>query len=354
MGEAERTEKIKRKLHNYIIGGNQAIVKFVAEIIGVSNFKYIKLLEKKYLKTDKIEIKDLNFYNEEEVQKTVKDIAYNYFQIENIDKYFISNSLPFGNELSPSHWDSDNNILAKKMIMFSKLESNEKEKLLKLVKNYKYEGNFSEIIYYNFNDNEYIKTNLFYFISEIKRQEIDIEFRLKLLSETMKKLNLSIIKNNEVINSRAYNYKKNISKTINKTLFFIKQKIELELEFYIKTINSSSFLGYTDEVEPREFLIGRLVENKTGIEKFLKLENKLIANNYLSKEKNRWYGKAKDFIEFYQLCENSNIFNPIYKSNSKGVKYLRKLYRFDEGQSIDKKSKREKYNATSKITYHSF
>ena len=239
-------------------------------------------------------------------------------------------------------------------MQYSKFEDDKKETLLKLVNDFKIETYFTQLMFDFFNDDADVNYKLSNFIREIKKQEIDIQFRLKILSDILKKINLSIIKNNEVINSRAYKYKKDISKKINGTIIFIKSQIEQELEFYIKTINSNDFLGFIDEIEPREFLIGKLIENKLCFDKFNKLEKKLISIDLLSNEYNRWLGTAKGFIEFYQLCEEAKIFKSIYTSNSRGVKILRKMYKFQEGKSIDKPCKRKNYNYCSKITYYSF
>lgn len=355
MGEAERVEKIKKQLEIYVFGGNQEIVLFVCNIMGISNYKNIEIIQKKYKNTDNLLIKGLNYFNEEYVESFVKNIAREKFSYyDNIDVLFKSHNLPFGNENKPSHWDNDKSLMAKKMIQYSELESDEKETLLNLVDEFKIEMNFSEIMFSFYNDVDDVKFKLYNFIKEIKRQELDIQFRLKLLSDLLRKINLSIIKNNEVINSRAFKYKKDISKKINETIFSIKSQIEKELEFYIKTINSTGFLGFIEETEPREFLIGKLIENKLCFDKFNKLEKKLISINLLSNEYNRWLGTAIGFIEFYQFCEHAKLFKSIYMNNSKGVKILRNMYRFYEGQSIDKPSKRIKYISNSKITYHTF
>lgn len=352
MGEAERIEKIKRELEIYIFGGNQEVVKRICNFYNISKIESVAIF---YKKTNILKIRDLNYYSIDFVENHVKAIAQNEFPFvdQSIDKYFKSHQLPFGNGNRPSHWNSDNNVVAKLMIEYSKFERDEKEILFKLVSDFTFEISFREFIFDFFSNDFDIESKLFHFIKEIKKQEVDIQFRLKILSDVLKKINLSIIKNNEVINSRSYIYKKDISKRINEIVIFIKSAIEKELEFYIKTINSNDFLGYLDEIEPREFLIGKLIENKVCFDKFNKLEKKLIAVDLLSREYNRWLGTAKGFIEFYQFCEQAKLFKSIYTSNSKGVEILRKIYKFSEGRSIDKPSKRKKYNRSSKIAYHS-
>ena len=352
MGEAERVEKTKRELEIYIFGGNQEVVRVICSIL---NIRKIESVANTYKKTDFLKIKDLNYFDTDFVEKHIKSIAQEEFYLDkNVDKYFTSNKLPFGNENQPSHWNSNNDILAKLMIQYSRFKDDEKETLLKLVNDFKIETYFTELMFDFFNYKTDVQYKLLDFIREIKNQEIDIQFRLKILSDVLKKINLSLIKNNEVINSRAYKYKKDISKKINETIIFIKSQIEKELEFYIKTINSNDFLGFIEEIEPREFLIGKLIENRLCLDKFNKLEKKLISIDLLSNEHNRWLGTAKGFIEFYQLCEEAKIFNSIYIPNSKGVKILRKMYKFEEGKSIDKRCKRKNYNYSAKITYYSF
>ena len=355
MSETKRVEKIAKELELYIFGGNQEIAKMTCKILGITNYKKIENLEKTFNRTYKIVIKDLNFYSQDNVEAIVKHIAScEFYYLEETEKYFKSNSLPFGDEKNQSHWDSDFNLLAKKMIEYSLFEDDKKESLYKLLNTYKYESTFSSEVFQFFSDDLDINIKLSAFIDEIKNQELDIEFRLKLLADILKKINLSLLKNNEIISTRAYKYKKDIAKKINESILNIKSKIENELKYYIKTINDNDFLGYIDEIEPRELLIGKLIENNQNLQKFLKLESKLIANGLLTNQKNKWLGTAKGFVEFYQFCENNNIFNSIYKSNSKGIKILRKMYRFDDGESIDKLSKRIKYNESCKITYFSF
>lgn len=355
MSEAKRVEKIVKELELYIFGGNQEIVKMTCKILGITNYIKIENLEKIFKRTDKIVIKDLNFYSQDNVEAIIKHIAScEFHHLKETEKYFKSHSLPFGDEKNQSHWDSDFNLLAKKMIEYSLFEDDEKEILYKILNTYKYESTFSSEIFKFFCDDLDVKLKLSAFVDEIKNQDLDYEFRLKLLADILKKINLSLIKNNEVISTRAYKYKKEIAKKINQSISYIKQQIEIELAYYIKTINSNDFLGFIDNTEPREFLIGKLIENNKNLEKFFKLEKKLISNKLLTNEKNKWLGTAKGFVEFYQFCENNKIFNSNYKNNSKGIKILRKMYRFEDGQSIDKLSKRIKYNETSKFTYYSF
>ncbi|WP_421497978.1 hypothetical protein [Flavobacterium columnare] len=351
MSKSKKAELTKNNLEAYIFGGNQEVVNFVSNFTTINKDRLMKI----YVKSDIIIIKDLNLLNFKEVERFIKEKASEKFSLytDKINNCFISHSMPFGDSKAPSHYDANNKISALKMIEFSNFEDDEKQNLVDFINTFKYENSFSEIIYNHFDNNYDIKYKLNLFIEEIKNQDIDLYLRFQLLSDVLKQINYSILKNNEVINSRAYQYKKDISRKINSVIVEIKKQIETKLDYYVKKLSEDSYLGFQYNSEQREVLFGRLIKIETA-QKFLKLEKRLINSNLLTVEKNRWLGTAKRFIEFYQFCENQNLFIHIYKENSKGVKILRKIYNFNEGQSIDKKSKRIKIAKHSNITYHSF
>jgi hypothetical protein len=97
----------------------------------------------------------------------------------------------------------------------------------------------------------------------------------------------------------------------------------------------------------RKDLLNRLIGKETTNEyiQFEKYEKKLIPQ-YLNESRDKWLKTPASFIRFYNYCENKEIFKYHLKDSSKGVEWLRNLYEFYEGGSIDSHSKRQKQNTT--------
>lgn len=93
----------------------------------------------------------------------------------------------------------------------------------------------------------------------------------------------------------------------------------------------------------RSEILNRLIGlNTSKYNKFLEYEKKLIRLGYLNSERNKWLKETANFIRFYVYCEKKLIIkNDIYQENTKGVKLLRDLYNYYEG-NLDAPSKRAK------------
>jgi len=352
-----KIKKMKIKLYKYIFGGLMGISDFLCFHYGINNINK-SVIAKKLEKKNTFFINDLNYFSNEQVENLVKHICYEkYFNNLNIsmNDYFKSSSLPFGTDNNPTHYDSDNKKLAIKMINLSELEDYEKNEMREEIENFSLEINLFETLFYKIFDptDEMYNIDLYDFINYIQNQNIEIEIRLKNLAEMIKKINKSILANQEILNSRAYKYKKDSAELVNKHLNIIKTKIYNELEYYIRRLDNSEYQNILEDREPREFLLGKLLENNSKLEIFLKLEKKLVQMKYLSNVMDKWYSTPINFVSFYVYCEQKDIFRYTYKSNSKGVKLLRKLYNYNIGISIDKPSKRKNYKSKSKIEYFS-
>lgn len=352
MDDTERLIKRKRELKNFIIGGNNEIIDFFCKIYEITPDCKSNIL-KQYTKTPIIKINDLNFFEIEVVENIVKSMASEEFHYYgDLDKYFVTSYMPDFSQNGKSHYHNDNLESAKLMINYSEFEEDDKISLLELINDFCYEIDIISFLHTEFEYNPKYKAQSF--IYEIQNQDIDLQQRLQELSEIIKQLNISILKNNEVISTRSYYHKKECAELINNSLIQIKDELYKSLEFYIKTIETGDFQNLLEDVEPKEFLLGKLIENKTKLDKYLKLEKMLVKSNLLSPSFDKWLGSPLQLIEFNQFCELNKLFRNGYEKNSKGLKILRKLYRFNEGTSIDKPSKRKKANANAKINFHSY
>lgn len=94
-----------------------------------------------------------------------------------------------------------------------------------------------------------------------------------------------------------------------------------------------------DRSEILDKLIGL---NTKKHDKFLEYESKLINFGYLNSDRNKWLKGTANFIRFYSYCENKSIIkNDIYQHSTKGVKLLRDLYKYYDGD-IDAPTKRKR------------
>lgn len=104
----------------------------------------------------------------------------------------------------------------------------------------------------------------------------------------------------------------------------------------------------------RSEIIDKLIGLKTKKhDKFIEYEKKLISQSYLNSHRNKWLSGTANFIRFYTYCENNSIIkNDIYRDNAKGVKLLRNLYNYYDGD-LDAPTKRKKQmNKTNKSEFN--
>jgi hypothetical protein len=128
--------------------------------------------------------------------------------------------------------------------------------------------------------------------------------------------------------------------------YYDKSDLEISLDKYNLEMNKDS--NEKSKSKPSRIdLINNLIgkDTKESI-LFEKYEKKLVYWKYLNESRNKWLKTPASFIRFYNYCENKEIFKYHLKNSSKGVEWLRNLYEFYEGGSIDSHSKRQKQNTT--------
>ena len=98
-----------------------------------------------------------------------------------------------------------------------------------------------------------------------------------------------------------------------------------------------------------------LFRGATELEIFEKYELRLIEDGFLSSPGNNWLKSTASFIRFYNYCENKRLFKDAFNDLPiEGVGYLRKLFNYQEGTSLDGKGKRMKQNNKRNKLEYSF
>jgi hypothetical protein len=128
--------------------------------------------------------------------------------------------------------------------------------------------------------------------------------------------------------------------------YYDKSDLEISLDKYTLEMNKDSNEKSKSKLSRRDLinnLIGKDTKESILFEKY---EKKLVYWKYLNESRDKWLKTPASFIRFYNYCENKEIFKYHLKDSSKGVEWLRNLYEFYEGGSIDSHSKRQKQNTT--------
>lgn len=335
-----------KESEKFLVGGVSGIIDVVAEYCKLNDVGKLAL-RKQFLKRSCFKIKNFNCFSLEQCEEIMYSIAMNLFALskeEEIRRKFISSSLPFG----MSHYDDDNNIAIRKMLELSNFENEDKDQMLKVIDEFEFEVDFQEIISVIYD--EEILFKLLEIVGFVKDPVIERENRLSILSHFLNKLNKAISENEEIVKRRGYTYKKNCALKINNILKKVSQKINLELSEYIKVLKND-YQNILNNKNSREFILGALMENNKKLDFFLKCEVALEERGYISTDCNKWIKSPVDFIKFYKFCEDKDVFKSQYRKKTKGVTLLRELYDFNDGKSIDKPVKRNKYNLW-KVDYY--
>ncbi len=95
----------------------------------------------------------------------------------------------------------------------------------------------------------------------------------------------------------------------------------------------------TKKGRTKDKIIGSLI-NKEFEEKFYSYEYKLESLGFLSEDRNKWLKESADLVRFYNYCEEKGLINRAYKNNRKGINYMRELYDFKKGTTIDESRKK--------------
>lgn len=204
-----------------------------------------------------------------------------------------------------------------------------------------------------------------YFIEDITDQlpnPSEAEFKLFFFN-TLKSLEISynFLLSTEIKNNVILNLVKDELIESYKRAF---EKAKITFPFYDVVFNKFKFeinLSDTvliDKVElvhtlSREEILKKLLDGSTNRIKFESYEKKLVEKQFLSKELDEWKNSSINFILFYTYCEKEKLFRSIYFKNSNGVKLLRQLYSFEDGESLNPPSKR-KLNKSAQINSEYF
>lgn len=204
-----------------------------------------------------------------------------------------------------------------------------------------------------------------YFIEDITDQlpnPSEAEFKLFFFN-TLKSLEISYnfllsteIKNNVILNL----VKDELIESYERAF----EKAKITFPFYDVVFNKFKFeknLSDTiliDKVKwiptlSREEILKKLFDASNNRITFESFEKKLIEKKFISKELDQWKNSALSFMLFYTYCEREKLFRSIYFKNSNGVKLLRQLYSFEDGESLNPPSKR-KLNKSTQINSEYF
>lgn len=155
---------------------------------------------------------------------------------------------------------------------------------------------------------------------------------------------LEKIKNNAIINLVKDELIESYKRALEKAKIAFPIYDEVFVKFNFKTNLSETDLIDKVELVPelsREEILKKLFDSSNYREEFEKFEKKLVEMQFLSKELDEWNNSAVNFIRFYTYCERQKLFRAVFLENSKGVKLLRQLYRFNDGESLNSPSKRK-------------
>ncbi|RTY86338.1 hypothetical protein [Flavobacterium sp. RSP15] len=104
----------------------------------------------------------------------------------------------------------------------------------------------------------------------------------------------------------------------------------------------------------RDEILNKLVGDNSNKNKFYEYEKKLKTQKYLSKD-SEWIKNPVDFSRFYSYCLNKTIFKSYFlEDDNRGIDFLRNLFNFHRGKSIDSPAKRKKQLIESKKTQFNF
>lgn len=328
-----------KESEKFLVGGISGIIDIIANYCGLNDTGKLTL-RKQFSKKNCFKIKNFNCFSLEQCEGIMISIAMELFSFskeEEAKKRFVSSSLPFG----VSHFDDDNNVAIRKMLEFSNFDKCDKDQMLTELNQFELEIDFEEIVNAIYDQEMLFK--LLAIVDFVKNPSIERENRLTILSNFLKKLNKSILENDEIVKRKGYSYKKECALKINTILKKVSEKIYTELNEYIKVLKND-YQNILDDKNSREFILGALIENSKKLDLFLKCEVVLMERGYISTDYSKWIKSPVEFIKFYKFCEDKNVFKSHYVKKSKGVTLLRELYNFRDGKSIDKPTKRNKYN----------
>ncbi|MBF6652188.1 hypothetical protein C3B47_04655 [Flavobacterium columnare] len=176
------------------------------------------------------------------------------------------------------------------------------------------------------------------------------------LNQLIEELNY-LLSNNETIHSVKINkIQEIVIKHYSGSYLNAKKKIINSYKFIYPEIEKE--FSDIDDVRintkpTREEILKKLIGENKNIAIFEKYEEKLKTYGYLSMDY-EWKKKPANLSRFYTHCEKQKVFKSHFIGESRGIDYLRQLYGFEDGRSIDSYSKRIKQITKTTINEFDF
>lgn len=160
---------------------------------------------------------------------------------------------------------------------------------------------------------------------------------LSFANEELKRV--SIIEHNTIIELIINSFLNSYQNTFD----FINEEYKMFIQFKETKVELTSDLNH---IPSREEILKKLIDGSNNRIKFESFEKKLVERNFLSEDFDQWNKSSISLVRFYTFCENNKLFKTQHLINAKGIKLLRQLYSFFEGDSIDTPSKRKKITSS--------
>ena len=172
---------------------------------------------------------------------------------------------------------------------------------------------------------------------------LEIEFRKKVLRTTLDKLDKAILESVSVVESSKKAHL--ISCASIQKASFEKMKESLEKSFfeYLPPIESSSQQSTANSFSvSKQDSLEKLVDGTENLEKYYLFEKLLYQRGYINKDLDYWQESSVKLIRFYCFCEKKKMFKVQHTNKRTGIKILREIYNFQDGNAIDYPNKRKK------------
>lgn len=335
-----KEENWKRVLR-LVQGGVEGVTKLVCGRYKLVNRSKIK---KQILKDDILTF-NLNDIDVPSISDVIQSIAYERFEYYNREGLFHGFVDIFDNR--------DLKVKCYEFVDNSELLDYEKDELKEIINDFEYEISFKETV------REVFEPLLYEYYSHvidfIMDYTIERENRLQKLRELLNSVERCIMENEEILNSKAKPHLKEVLRLCNDNYIDFYNRIKVDLQDYISCINNSvngedgSEINYK---ESREYILNKLIDGTENRKLFFKYEVLMKEKGYLSNELNKWLLNPVNFTRFYVFCENNDIFYYKFQTTRKGIRLLRDLYGFYEGETMDYPNKRKKELDSSKEEYY--
>ncbi|MHA3786853.1 hypothetical protein ACX0HA_01485 [Flavobacterium hauense] len=311
----------------YIFGGIDSIATFIARYYSYNDIQSIK---KQFIKQDLIILKKFKEFKSSAIGHILSEIAKSH-NIPPLDYWVTFEYIPF-----TTYYNSDLKTCCVNFIEQADIEDEEKIKMINSIESFAIDLYATELLRDVFEYNLEAETALFTYVPDIT---VALELRLEMLNKHINLTNKAIIKNKEILRNSRKPHIKLCATILNQFLEAYLKRIYIDLEYYIKQLQTS-FNDILDTKTAKVEMLNSLFENQQKLDIYLSYEKILMQKGYIDPENNSWLQSPILFIKFYQYCEIKGLFKMIFKGKTKGISRLRELYSFQEGKSLDKPSKR--------------